>query len=103
MLVLTREAVFDVFVCFGVMGKNGDVAPLLHDGSTVPRALDGKWAEHSVFTPPREKPPTTEVEPPVFTPRWFLKKPQTSPDEEGETRKQPSEPKHSTIVQTRGH
>ncbi|GJU94435.1 RNA-directed DNA polymerase, eukaryota [Tanacetum coccineum] len=48
-------------------------------------------AEHSVFTPPKEKPLTTEAEPPVFTPRWFLKKPQTSPEEEGETRKQPSE------------
>nr|GEX89250.1 hypothetical protein [Tanacetum cinerariifolium] len=60
-------------------------------------------AEQSVFTPPKEKPPTTEAKPPVFTLRWFLKKPQTSPEEEGETRKQPSKTKHSTIVQTHGH
>ncbi|GJT27754.1 hypothetical protein Tco_0908029 [Tanacetum coccineum] len=60
-------------------------------------------AEHSVFTPPKEKPPTTEAEPPVFTPRWFLKKPQTSPEKEGEARKKPSGTKLSTIVQTRGH
>ncbi|GKE09637.1 hypothetical protein Tco_1413188, partial [Tanacetum coccineum] len=39
MLVLTRKPVFYVFVYFGVMGKIGDVAPLLHDGSTVPGAL----------------------------------------------------------------
>ncbi|GJZ62625.1 hypothetical protein Tco_0618762 [Tanacetum coccineum] len=39
MLVLTTKPVFDVFVYFGVMGKIGDVAPLLHDGSTVPGAL----------------------------------------------------------------
>ncbi|GKD46747.1 hypothetical protein Tco_1271392 [Tanacetum coccineum] len=34
MLVLTRESVLGVFVYFGVMGKSGDAAPLLHDGST---------------------------------------------------------------------
>ncbi|GKB71178.1 sec12-like protein 2 [Tanacetum coccineum] len=39
MLVLTREPVFGVFVYFGVMGKSGDVAQLLHDCSTVPGAL----------------------------------------------------------------
>ncbi|GKG64509.1 hypothetical protein Tco_0661549, partial [Tanacetum coccineum] len=39
MLVLTMEPVFGVFVYFGVMGKSDDVAPLLHDGSTVPGAL----------------------------------------------------------------
>ncbi|GKC17779.1 hypothetical protein Tco_1014561 [Tanacetum coccineum] len=29
-----RKPVFGVFVYFGVIGKSGDVAPLLHDGST---------------------------------------------------------------------
>ncbi|GKD21847.1 hypothetical protein Tco_1223550 [Tanacetum coccineum] len=55
------------------------------------------------FHSAKEKPPTTEAEPPVFTPKWFLKKPQTSPGDEDETRKQSSKTKKSTIVQARGH
>ncbi|GKA79182.1 translocase of chloroplast 159, chloroplastic, partial [Tanacetum coccineum] len=39
MLVLTREPVFGVFVYFGVMGKSGDVAPLLHDGTSTTAQL----------------------------------------------------------------
>ena len=36
-------------------------------------------ADGSVFTSAKEKNPIPEAEPPVFTPRWILMKPQTSP------------------------